>query len=71
MFLSLIKVEWSRDNFISIEGTNEITDLQKLEVIIGCLENGENYFVRVASGNSKGYSTYSYPSPNCAIPSSQ
>ena len=64
-------MEWSRDNFDTIDGTLVITDLQKLEVIIDELESGGTYFVRVASGNCKGFSTYSYPLPNNAIPSSE
>ncbi|CAG2107999.1 unnamed protein product [Medioppia subpectinata] len=75
-FVSILSIiygyimEWSENNFISIDGTIDITDLQKLEAIITRLQNGHNYFVRVASGNCKGFSDYSYPSPNSAIPSS-
>lgn len=67
---SYLIVEWSRDNFQTIDGSLIIRDLQKLEAMVDKLESGQNYSVRVASGNCKGFSAFSYPSPNSAIPSS-
>ncbi|CAG2164917.1 unnamed protein product, partial [Oppiella nova] len=64
------KVEWSETNFITIDGTLDITDPQKMEVIIDGLRSGQQYFVRVSAGNCKGFSIDSYPSPNSGIPSS-
>ncbi|RWS25945.1 Ankyrin repeat and fibronectin type-III domain-containing protein 1-like protein [Leptotrombidium deliense] len=48
----------------------EVTDLQKLSVVIDDLNCGNKYFVRVAAGNVKGYSSYRYAEPPYVIPSS-
>nr|XP_042907399.1 uncharacterized protein LOC107442546 [Parasteatoda tepidariorum] len=45
-------------------------NLQKLEVTLSDLNHGIPYYIRVAAGNSKGYSPYSTPEQPSATPSS-
>ncbi|XP_067128446.1 ankyrin repeat and fibronectin type-III domain-containing protein 1 isoform X2 [Centruroides vittatus] len=64
------KVEWSsQDDFKSLAGYREVNDVHRLEVIITDLIRGTPYFVRVAAGNSKGYSNHRNSSPLSATPS--
>lgn len=64
------KVEWSlQEDFKTLAGYQEINDVHRLEVIINDLTQGVAYYVRVAAGNSKGYSSHQNSSPLSAIPS--
>ncbi|XP_076334282.1 ankyrin repeat and fibronectin type-III domain-containing protein 1-like isoform X2 [Tachypleus tridentatus] len=65
------KVEWSRhEDFSLLAGSQEITDLQHLEITIPDLTRGTTYFVRVAAGNVKGFSSFQAASPISGVPSS-
>ncbi|XP_076334033.1 ankyrin repeat and fibronectin type-III domain-containing protein 1-like isoform X2 [Tachypleus tridentatus] len=65
------KVDWSRhEDFSLLAGSQEITDLQRLEVTIPDLTQGTAYFVRVAAGNAKGFSPFQTASPSFGVPSS-
>ncbi|XP_022242200.1 ankyrin repeat and fibronectin type-III domain-containing protein 1-like [Limulus polyphemus] len=65
------KVDWSRhEDFSLLAGSQDITDLQRLEVTIPDLTRGTAYFVRVAAGNVKGFSSFQAASPISGVPSS-
>ncbi|GFS88706.1 ankyrin repeat and fibronectin type-III domain-containing protein 1 [Nephila pilipes] len=65
------KVEWScYEDFSLLVGSQEISDVQKLELMIPDLTQGSTYFVRVAAGNVKGFSSWRGASPLSATPSS-
>ncbi|XP_022237523.1 ankyrin repeat and fibronectin type-III domain-containing protein 1-like [Limulus polyphemus] len=65
------KVDWSRhEDFSLLAGSQDITDLQRLEVTIPDLTQGTAYFVRVAAGNAKGFSPFQTASPSFGVPSS-
>ncbi|XP_055935870.1 ankyrin repeat and fibronectin type-III domain-containing protein 1-like isoform X3 [Argiope bruennichi] len=65
------KVEWScYEDFSLLAGSREISDVQKLELMIPDLTQGSTYFVRVAAGNVKGFSSWRSASPLSATPSS-
>ncbi|KFM56979.1 Ankyrin repeat and fibronectin type-III domain-containing protein 1, partial [Stegodyphus mimosarum] len=64
------KVEWScYEDFSLLAGSREISDVQKLEIMIPDLTQGSTYFVRVAAGNVKGFSSWKSASPLSATPS--
>ncbi|XP_076323113.1 ankyrin repeat and fibronectin type-III domain-containing protein 1-like isoform X2 [Tachypleus tridentatus] len=65
------KVECSDvEDFSSLVTSQEVTDIQRLEVVITNLVHGSTYYVQVAAGNSKGLSSYQKTSPISAVPSS-
>lgn len=65
------KVEWSEDeNFEELLGHQLITDKRQLSCTIRDLQKGTEIFVRVQSGNHKGFSPHGYPDPPSVIPSS-
>uniref|UniRef100_A0A061QLM3 Putative fibronectin/RAS containing n=1 Tax=Cupiennius salei TaxID=6928 RepID=A0A061QLM3_CUPSA len=64
------KVEWScYEDFSLLAGSREISEVQKLELMIPDLTQGSTYFVRVSAGNVKGYSEWKSASPLSATPS--
>ncbi|XP_071033997.1 ankyrin repeat and fibronectin type-III domain-containing protein 1 [Parasteatoda tepidariorum] len=64
------KVEWScYEDFSLLSGCREVTDVQKLELMIPDLTQGSTYFVRVSAGNVKGFSSWKSASPLSATPS--
>ncbi|GIX88622.1 ankyrin repeat and fibronectin type-III domain-containing protein 1 [Caerostris extrusa] len=64
------KVEWScYEDFSLLAGSREISDVHKLELMIPDLTQGSTYFVRVAAGNVKGFSSWRSASPLSATPS--
>ncbi|XP_076345360.1 ankyrin repeat and fibronectin type-III domain-containing protein 1-like isoform X17 [Tachypleus tridentatus] len=65
------KVDWSRhEDFSLLAGSQDITDLQRLEVTIPDLTQRRHYYVRVAAGNTKGFSIFQTTSPPFGVPSS-
>ncbi|XP_071036115.1 ankyrin repeat and fibronectin type-III domain-containing protein 1-like isoform X2 [Parasteatoda tepidariorum] len=65
------KVEWSvRPDFHPLSGSRETVNLQRLEIVLNDLIHGVPYHVRVAAGNSIGYSSYTTANPPSAAPSS-
>ncbi|CAL1274010.1 unnamed protein product [Larinioides sclopetarius] len=65
------KVEWSvRPDFHPLSGSREMMNLQKLEMVLSDLIHGVPYYIRVAAGNCKGYSSYTTANPASAAPSS-
>ncbi|XP_057311242.1 ankyrin repeat and fibronectin type-III domain-containing protein 1-like isoform X3 [Hydractinia symbiolongicarpus] len=65
------KVEWSRmEDFSEIVGQELITDKRVVTCTIKGLEANINWYVRVQSGNIKGFSPYGYPEPRAVKPSS-
>nr|XP_046908128.1 uncharacterized protein LOC124489782 isoform X2 [Dermatophagoides farinae] len=64
------KIEWSSNQFETIIGCVEMTNMcAKHEFLIERLESEQCYQVRIASGNCKGYSEYCYPLMNQSVPS--
>ncbi|XP_076345362.1 ankyrin repeat and fibronectin type-III domain-containing protein 1-like isoform X19 [Tachypleus tridentatus] len=64
-------IDWSRhEDFSLLAGSQDITDLQRLEVTIPDLTQRRHYYVRVAAGNTKGFSIFQTTSPPFGVPSS-
>ncbi|CAN8003016.1 unnamed protein product [Ixodes hexagonus] len=71
VFVTKYSVEWcEHEDFSCDVGSKEVTDVQSLEVTLPDLEKGVTYFVRVAAGNAKGFSSYQTSWPPSARPSS-
>lgn len=58
-------------DFCFLCGHYEVADMRQLRYHINNLRKGQVYFVRVASGNIKGYSSYKSSSPSSITPSSK
>lgn len=71
LFLCFYLVEWSNNEFATILASYEITNFktEKNEFTIRDLKPNEYYYVRIASGNFKGYSNHCYPLIEYAVPS--
>ncbi|XP_065220831.1 ankyrin repeat and fibronectin type-III domain-containing protein 1 isoform X3 [Planococcus citri] len=65
------RVQWSTDkDFCSLCGHYEVADTRQMRYHINNLRKGQSYYVRVASGNIKGYSAYKLSTPLFIVPSS-
>ncbi|KAL6961659.1 Ankyrin-repeat and fibronectin type III domain-containing 1 [Sarracenia purpurea var. burkii] len=65
------RVQWSTDkDFCSLCGHYEVADTRQMRYHISNLRKGQSYYVRVASGNIKGYSAYKLSTPLFIVPSS-
>lgn len=52
-------------------GHYEVADMRQLKYHINNLRKGQKYYIRVASGNLKGYSVYKLSIPSFIVPSSK
>lgn len=68
----LFAVQWSTDkDFCTLCGHYEVADTRQMKYHINNLRKGQSYYVRVASGNIKGYSAYKLSTPLFIVPSSK
>ncbi|XP_022238607.1 uncharacterized protein LOC106457080 isoform X2 [Limulus polyphemus] len=58
------------EDFSSLVTSQEVTDVQRLEVVVTNLVHGSTYYIQVAAGNSKGFSSFQKTYPISAVPSS-
>ena len=61
----------SDEDFLCLCGHYEVADTRQLKYHIKNLCQGQPYYIRVASGNIKGYSAYKLSTPAFIVPSSK